>query len=170
MATAEFNFDRDVRPWAVSMAKRVFKGRWDVDEQIADVIHEAWIAWQKRPSETPSSLAHYAVLHVQCGRHFRQSTRSCEGPTRRWQKRPQRAPCDPLNMLANDGGDPAEIGGFRIDFVAWFGNLTAREQAFVEAIVSGDTGLELAEKFGLSPGRVSQIRRELFTGWVAKHG
>lgn len=170
MATAEFNFDDDVVPAALVAAKRAFRGRWDRGELIVDTIHEAWIGWRLCPTAPPQAHARYAALRVKSGRHFRQSSRSYEGPNPRRNPKPLRVPFDPSEVLAKASENPAVVGGFRIDFDAWLEGLAVRQREIVKACLAGETGQEMAKRFVLSEGRVSQLRRELYEDWLALMG
>ena len=55
---------------------------------------------------------------------------------------------------------------FRLDFRDWLGTLTARNRQVVDDLVAGEGTGEVARKFGLSPGRVSQLRRQFEDGWA----
>ena len=54
---------------------------------------------------------------------------------------------------------------FRFDFPAWLNTLSERDKRVVEDLMVGERTLDVARKHGLSPGRVSQLRREFMTGW-----
>jgi hypothetical protein len=49
----------------------------------------------------------------------------------------------------------------RIDFAEWLRRLTARLRKIALALAAGETTKGAAEKFGLSPARVSQLREWL---------
>jgi hypothetical protein len=56
---------------------------------------------------------------------------------------------------------------FRIDFCAWQKSLTWRERAIVQQLALGHTATEVASRFGVSAGRISQLRRHFHDGWQA---
>ncbi len=58
----------------------------------------------------------------------------------------------------------------RVDFSEWLDQLPKRRRHIAEALGSGDSTGSAAERFDISPGRVSQIRRELNDNWIAFHG
>jgi DNA-binding NarL/FixJ family response regulator len=60
---------------------------------------------------------------------------------------------------------PSEIAAARIDFGDWMGRLPHRQRRLAELLATGESTSEAAEKFRVSPGRVSQIRRELEDSW-----
>ncbi|MGE3807456.1 MAG: hypothetical protein AB7K24_22560 [Gemmataceae bacterium] len=58
---------------------------------------------------------------------------------------------------------------FRIDFPTWMKDLGRREQRLVSAMAQSHRTMDLARKFHLSPGRISQLRRELSCSWMSFH-
>jgi hypothetical protein len=54
---------------------------------------------------------------------------------------------------------------FRIDFPAWLATLTARERRLVCAMADNERTLDLSKRFAVSPGRISQLRREFHDDW-----
>lgn len=59
---------------------------------------------------------------------------------------------------------------FRIDFPVWLNSLSPRDRKIAQALAAGHTTGEVAKQFGLSCGRVSQLRRELYESWQNFHG
>jgi hypothetical protein len=55
---------------------------------------------------------------------------------------------------------------FRLDFPAWLGTLTARNRQLLDELMAGEGTGDVARKFGLSPGRVSQLRRQFQGDWA----
>jgi hypothetical protein len=54
---------------------------------------------------------------------------------------------------------------FRIDWPAWLKTLTGRERRLIRAMGLNERTLDLSRQFGLSPARISQLRREFFLDW-----
>ena len=54
---------------------------------------------------------------------------------------------------------------FRLDFPAWRASRTERDRRILDDLMLGERTLDVAGKYGLSPGRVSQLRRELLLDW-----
>jgi hypothetical protein len=59
---------------------------------------------------------------------------------------------------------------FRIDFPAWLSGLGSRRRAVAESLAASYSTAEVAQEHGISPGRVSQLRRELQEAWEQFHG
>lgn len=64
---------------------------------------------------------------------------------------------------------PADLAASRIDFLAWLGSLSARDQKIAKLLASGCGTSEVAAKVGLSWARISQMRRELMASWEEFH-
>ena len=62
---------------------------------------------------------------------------------------------------------PAELAATRIDFRAWLNQLSCRDRKIARFLSLGNRTQDAAHKFGLSEGRVSQLRRELAGNWKA---
>lgn len=134
-------------------------------EQTADAVSYAW-EFAQRGNGTPSTVAYYALRRVKTG--FRNSVRSIDGPpSRTGQQKPKRVGFN-LAEYASDESDPAEAAAFRMDFTDWQADLNHRHRAIADALASGDRTEEVAERFAVSAGRVSQIRRELETSYEVR--
>jgi hypothetical protein len=59
---------------------------------------------------------------------------------------------------------------FRCDFPAWLDTFSSRDREIAEALADGDCTAEVVKKFGLSLGRVSQLRRKFEKSWLEFHG
>jgi hypothetical protein len=65
---------------------------------------------------------------------------------------------------------PPDQAAFRIDFPRWLSELGERKRVVAEDLMAGDGTGEVAGKRGVSPGRVSQLRREMLSDWLRFHG
>jgi hypothetical protein len=54
---------------------------------------------------------------------------------------------------------------FRIDFPAWLATLTPRERRLIQAMARNERTSDLSKEFDVSPGRISQLRKEFQKGW-----
>ncbi len=50
---------------------------------------------------------------------------------------------------------------FRLDFPAWLGTLNRRNRRIAEILAMGHSTSQVAKRFDVSAGRISQLRREL---------
>jgi hypothetical protein len=72
------------------------------------------------------------------------------------------------DRLADNTQTPVpEQAAFRIDFPDWLGTLSARERAMAEAMMREERTSDLSREFGVSPGRISQLRSKLRAEWAS---
>jgi hypothetical protein len=55
---------------------------------------------------------------------------------------------------------------FRVDFPDWRRTRTYRDRRLMDALMVGERTCDVGRKFGLTPGRVSQLRREFHDDWL----
>ena len=68
-------------------------------------------------------------------------------------------------MLVEDRrAGPAETAAARLDLTAWLGTLSKRNRLIAKALSMGETTGDVARRYALSPGRVSQLRV-----WLREH-
>jgi hypothetical protein len=73
-----------------------------------------------------------------------------------------------LEVLVEDKhATPADIARVRIDFADWLGTLSARDHRIVDDLAAGERTSDVARKFGVSAGRISQMRGQLKESWAA---
>jgi hypothetical protein len=122
-----------------------------------------------------TTLARFAVAHVYRGRHV--GTSSCahdvySTPARqrfRLELPSHGAENDRsewLECLADNRRTPVpEQAHFRIEFPRWLRRQTKRNQQIARRLLLGYSTEDVALQFRLSPGRVSQLRREFYESW-----
>lgn len=66
--------------------------------------------------------------------------------------------------------DEQGTDGDEVDFTAWLQTLPRRFRQIAKTLAVGETTSNVARKFRMSPGRVSQVRRELKQSWEAFRG
>jgi hypothetical protein len=69
-------------------------------------------------------------------------------------------------LADNTRTPPSEQAAFRIDLRDWISTGTERDRCILQDMAVGDRTQNLARKYGVSPGCVSQIRREFNADWV----
>jgi hypothetical protein len=125
---------------------------------------------------TPSSLARYATLHVRRGRLAGCRLNSNDVLSRYGQisnriaaRRLGHRDCVDRTWIADvvdtRQASPAEQVAFKVDFVDWLGSLRQRSRRIATDLIVGFTTREVSRKYGLSAGRISQMRRELMHSW-----
>ena len=60
-----------------------------------------------------------------------------------------------------------DIVAFWVDFADWLRSLRRRDRRIAESLALGNRTSDVAKRFKVSAGRVSQLRRELAESWRA---
>ena len=58
-----------------------------------------------------------------------------------------------------------DIVAFRVDFADWLASLSRRDRRIAESLALGNRTTDVAKRFNVCAGRVSQLRRELAESW-----
>ena len=58
-----------------------------------------------------------------------------------------------------------DIVAFRVDFADWLASLSRRDRRIAESLAIGNRTGDVAKRFKLCAGRISQLRRELAESW-----
>jgi hypothetical protein len=157
------------------------------EEAIAEVVARAFCAWRRlveqgRPEVArPTPLAKYALRQVCAGRRVgcRQNSRDLLSPQVRRihgfsiQRIDRRDPQDGTwrELLVEDRqAGPAETAAARLDWSAWLRTLSTRNRRVAKALSLGETTSGVARRFGLSQGRISQLRERLRQHWEQFQG
>ena len=72
-------------------------------------------------------------------------------------------------LAENTQSEVPDQAAFRIDFPRWRRRFGARKGRVLDALMVGEGTSSVAECFGLSEARVSQMRREFRDNWEAFH-
>jgi len=65
---------------------------------------------------------------------------------------------------------PPDAAAFRIDFPNFLGSMSERDRALAMYLSLGHSATKAADKFGLSPGRVTQLRQKWQKNWRIVEG
>lgn len=155
----------DALPVVEQRAKKVFARRRNKNELVCDAVSLGW-QYLKRYGHvaSPKQIAYYACLHASRGKQFGLSARSLDSKHRR-RKRDAAQQHPVHDGLVNRRDNPAATAAVLVDAHAWQATLTDRERQLLDCCLQGETTMDIARKLGVSPGRVSQMRRELVTFW-----
>jgi hypothetical protein len=151
------------------------------EEAVWSVVGNAFCAFRrlvelgKRDVAHSSSLARFAVARYRAGRCISNRLNSrdvCAFVARR-----RRGFClQSLNssdsssiwadVLADDRLTPIpDQVAFRLDFLAWLKGLNRRDRKLARFLALGNTTTEAAIQFGVTRGRISQLRSGLRASW-----
>ena len=129
----------------------------------------------------PSALARFAVFQVRQGRQVgtRLNVRDVTSRYAQLQKGIHVERLDQFNdeencwqeiVVEDKKSTPADVAITRIDFAEWLGTMSALRRKIAQCLATGESTLEAARQFAVSPGRISQLRREFQASWQAFHG
>jgi hypothetical protein len=159
------------------------------EEAVQETIAAACMHYQlaaaqgKLHAVHPCTLADFAVRHVRTGRHVGgchdrindvlsptchrlRAIKVCGYPahsfdgTDGWRQQ----------ALADRKMGVADLAVFRIDFAQWLKTLAHRDRRIIAALVAGHSGLWVADRFGVTPGRITQLRHRYQHLWLVFHG
>jgi hypothetical protein len=150
---------------------------------VAEVVALTW-KWfirlaerGKDPTRFATMLASYAAKAVRCGRRVtgQEPGRDVLSPLAQMRrcfvvgKLPECSTLSgsPLSEALRDNRQTPvdEQVCFRIDFPHWSSTLGPRNRSIALDMAVGHTTQDLANTYGLSPGRISQLRREFCQDW-----
>ncbi len=169
--------------------------RQDYEEALAEVVAAAWSAWHGliRKGKDPlavgvTGIANNAIRYVRNGR--RVGNTSCgPGAMDVFRKAQKARDFKVVSLDSNDQFIPGSLVGtwkewlacdhrvgpadeacFRLDFSAWLADLPEKKRRVAESLAEGHEPGLVARLVGVSPARVSQLRRELAESWRAFQG
>ena len=158
------------------------------EDRVCETVALCWV-WFVRlvqkgrnPDTFLTTLAHYGATAVHCGRGACGQERANDVLSRRCQRRRGFTVAafqdladadDPLDgVLADALSDntstpvPDQVQ-FRCDFPAWKSRLPEAKGRLVDMLVLGHRTKDIAASFGLSEGRISQLRKEFNADYAA---
>ena len=149
------------------------------EELITEVVANAFVAFVrlvergKADLAYPTPLAQFAVRQVRAGRLVGTklnvhdvSSRYCQLAKNITVERLDSVQGEWREALLEDrSAGPAEIAASRIDVADWFKSLGRGKRRIAVLLARGETTSAVARMFGLTAGRVSQLRQELKRSW-----
>jgi hypothetical protein len=160
------------------------------DDRVAETVALAWkhfvtlSARGKRPEQLVTTLALRCTQAVRAGRklvgneggrdvlspvaHVRHGFAVGRLPGTEANREQPSLPAELSEALADNTRSEVPVqAASRVDFPRWRASLRTRDRAVLDALASGGGTEEAARRFGISPGRVSQLRGEFREGWTA---
>jgi hypothetical protein len=153
------------------------------DDFVAEMVALSWkwfvrlVERGKDPTEFPTALAGFAARAVRAGRRVAGQEKAKEVLSPLAQARHgfvveklldhETLTSNLLTLALQDNrkSPPDEQCAFRMDFPAWLDLLGDRNRRIAEDMMLGERTLDLADRHGISPARVSQLRREFRRDW-----
>ena len=152
-------------------------------DYIAETIALAW-KWFRRLAQKgkdarafASVLASYAARAVRSGRRVTRQLNAKDVLSEQAQQRhgfyvgkiPDFSTLseNPLAeaLIDNTRSPVPEQVQFRLDFPAWLRTRTDRDRRIIGDMMNGQRTLDLSRRYGISPGRISQLRRDFYEDW-----
>ena len=155
------------------------------EEAIQEAIASACISYQRLAIQSrlhaarPSTLATFAVNFVRNGRHVggRQDAAKDVLSPRCQQRHGVRVQSIDVRREKRDSNDWKQLvladrnesipdtAAFRIDFEQWLATLAERDRRIINLMISQEPGFIVANRFGVTPARVSHLRRRYEREW-----
>jgi hypothetical protein len=153
------------------------------DEAIAEMVALAWKSFVncarngKDATTFPMALARYAAQGVHNGRRLcgQEKIKDVLSPRAQQQHNFTVVSLPEGSSLYGNAFDEALIDNtrtpvpeqvaFRIDFPAWRLTRSDRDRRVIDDLMVGERTLDVADKHGLTAGRVSQFRRDFQQDW-----
>ncbi|OAI44756.1 hypothetical protein AYO44_13535 [Planctomycetaceae bacterium SCGC AG-212-F19] len=154
---------------------------------VAETVALAW-KWflglaerGKDATHFPSVLASFAARAVRsgrrvCGQHRAKDVMNQQAQQRHLFTVSKLPDCsfmtnNPLEEAQTDNTQtpPPDATAFRIDFPVWLTLYSDRDRAIIQEMAQGERTKPLTERYQLSEGRISQMRRQCQDAWEAFH-
>jgi hypothetical protein len=152
------------------------------EEAVAEGLANACVSYQRLVKQGrahlgfPTVLARFAAAQVLDGRQVGNGQNTRDVLSSRAQKK-KRFQVEHLDHFDEEEGqwmeavvaDPHtpvfEQVRFRLDFPAWLARLSRRNRRIAQSLCLGNSTGAVAKRFRISPGRVSQLRRQFYDSW-----
>jgi hypothetical protein len=152
-------------------------------EAIAEMVALAWRSFVncvrngKDPTQWPTALACYAARAVHNGRRLcgQERINDVLSPRAQQQHNFTVVSLPEGSSLHGNVFDEALIDNtqtpvpdrvsFRLDFPTWRLSRSDRDRRVIDDLMVGERTLDVADKHGLTAGRVSQLRRDFYLDW-----
>ena len=157
-------------------------------DMIQEVVANALVAFVRLYQQGrvalayPTVLARYGVAQVRDGRRVGAKL-NIKDPLSRYCQKRKGVVVERLDVFDEEENAWAEavvvdtrsapvpdIVSFRVDFADWLASLCRRDRRIAESLAIGNRTSDVAERFELSEGRISQLRRELAESWKSFTG
>ncbi len=151
------------------------------EDALAEVVARCFVAYVrlvelgKEDIVYPTVLALYAIRQYRDGRRTGTKANSHDVHARREGVRVEHlgTPRDQRwreSLIDNTRSPVPDQAAFRIDFPEYLRMLCARDRRLALQLARGERTSDVALRFGISKGRVSQLRRELQEEWLRFQG
>jgi len=157
------------------------------EELLTETIANCWAAFVRLIERGlidviyPTPLAQFAIKQVRDGRRVgtklnikdvgSEYAQRCQGFSVERLDRFDEKNAEWKEIVVEDRhAGPAQTAAARIDISEWFASLPRRKRRVAATLATGESTKTAARKHRVSPGRISQLRRELMEDWAEFHG
>ena len=158
------------------------------EEAVQEAIASACVSYQllaargKLHVARPCMLAKFAVQAVRSGRHVGGSQDTVSdvlSPVAQTRHRFRTEDVASLEAdspgwkqvaIADRKASVPDVAAFRVDFAEWLKTLSERDRRIISVLATGEGSGRVAQRFGISVGRVSQLRHVYEQGWRSYQG
>lgn len=189
VAPADRRYFAELLPAVTAQVRRAFRRLTPElrEDAMQAAVGDAYAAYVRlcrmgrRSLAYATPLARYAVRRFHAGRRLgcRLNTFDVLSPYRR-----RGHECCVHSLEGGDDGDgrwqavvvedrrsgPAETAAVRLDFAEWLRQLSPRRRRVARLLAGGEATASAARLLAVTPGRISQYRRELEAAWRAYQG
>ena len=159
-----------------------YEGGEQREELIAEVVANCWVAFVRlvdrglMDAAQATPLAQFAIKQIRDGRRVGAKL-NVRDVSSGYAQRMKRFRVERLDRFDEEEGawrevliedrhaGPSETAAARIDIADWFDTLPKHKRRVAETLANSETTKSAARKFRVSPGRISQTRRELESSW-----
>ena len=155
-------------PWMRSTARAAFQNldAEKRDEAVSNTVALAWKAWhrlnERGKANEPGilkAICWFVIKQTRAGRRIDHAGKPRDPLALRVYGKVTFEPWNLEDYIGKDTPIPDAVS-FRVDVPAFLSTLSKRHRSIALDLTHMTTG-EVAEKYGVSPGRISQIRQEL---------
>jgi len=181
------DFTDRILPAVEKLARQRFAHDHDKDEKVQSATCLAWKAYRELRLQSkgnrifPSKIADFACRQVRDGREVGGHINSTDVLSPRAQQTKgfnvtgfgsvHELPPELHEALGQHDRSPVpDQVAFRIDFPRWLRTVPSKARKTARMLMQGHGTGKVSRMVGITPGRVSQIRRELAESWASFHG
>lgn len=154
----------------------------DRDEALSEALAFGWKWFQSLWSQSkdartfPASFTHWILQHVRSGRRLCSAARQNDVLSPFAQRRHRfnveridRAKKAPgawrEAIVCSRGASVPDQAVFSADYPEWLLRWSDRDRQILAAMIAGERTMDIAARFRLTPGRISQLRRAYHRDW-----